>query len=291
MDYDEEQRLELEALESIFMEDYRLVEAEMPRKVGVKLVPVPGEDALGSAENAVAIEVLFTLPEKYPEVLPEMEVHPLKGLTEKSCEHLLELAKEESEANAGMPMIFTVAERLKDWLVENNRDHTDQSMHAQMLLKFEEEEAARKSVEEAERRRYRIEQGLSAGEQGIDEDKPRKIEGTPVTLESFNDWQEKFIAEIKKRKAERAALDVSNSARTKAQAGAKADAHLSGREYFVEQEKKAKEAHLALLAAAGEVATDENASPTWNADDEFDEDLFLEEDDDLEDLSDDDEED
>jgi hypothetical protein len=83
-----------------------------------------------------------TLPENYPdEALPQCEVSILKGLTQDHAATLLELAQEEAESNTGLPSVFAICERLREWLVDHNqKGHDDVSMHAQMLRRKAEAE-------------------------------------------------------------------------------------------------------------------------------------------------------
>ncbi|GBG26207.1 E3 ubiquitin-protein ligase RNF25 [Hondaea fermentalgiana] len=289
MDHDEEQQLELEALEAIFVEDYSLEQESSPRVVKLKLLPFSGEDA--DEENKVGVEAQFTLPAEYPEVAPEVAVTALRGLTSKQTDELADLALAEVENLLGMAMIFQLSEVIKEWLVENNRDHTDESMHAQMLQKMQDEERAREEAEERERR-------AELGSDGSDDDdesddgKPRPVDGTPVTVESFSAWEEKFITEM------RAAREAEEGEKTKVVHSAKPDADLNGRQWFEKQQ-------LERAAAAGLIPGGASAQATSDGDGgqeedwgegEIEEDLFLqgapdEELDELDDLSSDEDDD
>ncbi|KAF0753647.1 hypothetical protein AaE_005637 [Aphanomyces astaci] len=63
-DYAEEQTMEVEALESIYMDDFAKVQ-DSPLSMKVKLVP----DQNGGI-NHVALSLVFTMPAKYPDALP-----------------------------------------------------------------------------------------------------------------------------------------------------------------------------------------------------------------------------
>lgn len=132
-DQQEEQEMEAEALEAIFEDSFEIIEGSaQPFVWKVTLWP---EATSADAENHVGVSLQFTLPPNYPdEALPDCEVSILKGLTSDHAAQLLELAKEEAQANEGVPSIFAVCERIREWLVENNqKGHDDVSMHAQML--------------------------------------------------------------------------------------------------------------------------------------------------------------
>lgn len=285
MDHNEEQQLELEALEAIFLEDYSLLQ-ESPRVVLLKLFPVPGDDA--ADENQVGVEAKFTLPAQYPEEAPELVLTPLRGLTQRHCDDLTASTLKEVDNLLGMPMIFQLSEVVKEWLMENNRDHTDESMHALMIKKAQDEARAR---EEEEARARKAERGEDSDSD--DEDKPRVIDGTPVTVESFTAWEKKFVDEMRAIKAEEE--EEKQSSQPKAnQAAVKPDAELTGRAWF---EKQALERAQAAITVPGQegIAAAALGAQDWGEGD-IEEELFLdgaadEDLDDLDDLSSDDEDD
>jgi hypothetical protein len=127
-DHAEEQEMEAEALAAIFDHHFTI---EASRWV-VTLFPETDPDA----ENHVGCQLLVSLPPTYPETLPLLEIEIVKGLAPEHQQELLHLANQEAAANEGSPSIFTVAECLREWLLENNRPGLDDlSMHAQMLRK------------------------------------------------------------------------------------------------------------------------------------------------------------
>ena len=81
------------------------------------------------------------LPEDYPEVSPDLDVEIIRGLGPEQKEILLNLAIEEAEQFVGMPAMYSVCEKIREWLGDHNeKGLDDQSMHAQMLRKAKEEE-------------------------------------------------------------------------------------------------------------------------------------------------------
>jgi hypothetical protein len=129
-DHAEEQEMEAEALAAIF-DHHFTIERETNRWV-VTLFPETDPEA----ENHVGCQLLVSLPPTYPETLPLLEIEIVKGLAPEHQQELLDLANQEAAANEGSPSIFSVAECLREWLVENNRPGLDDlSMHAQMLRK------------------------------------------------------------------------------------------------------------------------------------------------------------
>ena len=133
-DHAEEQEMEAEALQAIFDTHFSILE---PQKWQIEIYPEMTADADELEElNHVAANLIVELPATYPEVLPVLDCQIVKGLVEEHRQELLALAQEEATANEGVPSIFAVAERLREWLAENNQKGLDDlSMHAQMLRK------------------------------------------------------------------------------------------------------------------------------------------------------------
>jgi hypothetical protein len=91
---------------------------------------------------------LIKIPLDYPETsLPELDIAILKGLTEEHRTELVQMAQAEAANNEGMPMIFTICEILREWLLDHNtKGLDDASMHAQMMRRAQEEERKKVSV-------------------------------------------------------------------------------------------------------------------------------------------------
>ena len=146
----EEQEMEAEALEAIFMEAFEVLNDSQPFKWSVKLVPVDcgGDEEEEEKQNHVAIKLIARIPLDYPEVSPpELDVEVVKGLAGDQVKEILTVANDEAEANAGMPAIFAVCEAVRAWLAENNvKGLDDGSMHAQMMRKMKEKEKAKVSL-------------------------------------------------------------------------------------------------------------------------------------------------
>lgn len=52
----------------------------------------------------------------------------------------------QAEENVGMSMVFTLCEGIKDWLLENNEEVQDDSMHAQMMRRQQQKEKEKLSA-------------------------------------------------------------------------------------------------------------------------------------------------
>jgi molybdopterin-guanine dinucleotide biosynthesis protein A len=144
-DHSEEQEMEAEALAAIFDSHFSILETSPLAQWSVDIYPETGSDPSElQALNHVACRLIAILPVDYPEILPELKIEVLKGLVSHDHGEVLQrLAMEVAEANAGVPHIFAVAERLREWLAENNVTGLDDvSMHAQMMRKKKEVEKA-----------------------------------------------------------------------------------------------------------------------------------------------------
>ena len=141
-DHCEEQEMEAEALTAIFDDCFEIQSAEQPFRWGISIWP----EQHSPEENHVGIKLIANVPLDYPETsLPELKIELLKGLSDEHREELLTMAKEEAEANEGLPSIFAVCERLREWLAENNvKGMDDLSMYAQMMRR--EKEAEKQAV-------------------------------------------------------------------------------------------------------------------------------------------------
>jgi len=160
---EEDQReQELEALESIFMDE--LIIIDRPRHFELKLLPVP--DSEDPSANKVAIRMEVKLPNGYPSVLPELQLRVDKGVSSKNCTMLEEKIREVAQSQIGDQMIFMLSSIVKEWLDEHNDDDEDKDkpkMDKYVEHSFEKD-------------------------------------GTPVTVDTFNLWWAEFKAELDKNK-------------------------------------------------------------------------------------------
>lgn len=110
-------------------------------------------------DNQISVKVLLdvTYPDTYPEVVPVIDVISEKGLDAAGVEALSAVISSCAEENVGEASVFTIAEAVKEWLEENNRDMGDGSMHQQMMDRIrakneaKEAEAAKLEEEDAVR--------------------------------------------------------------------------------------------------------------------------------------------
>jgi RWD domain len=164
----EEQQMEAEALQAIFDTHFHALvpSAEEEGDSGgspaasdssgnnilhrwwVDIYPETGSDAEELDRlNHVACRLHVSCPGEYPESVPPiLDVTVLKGLAEEHAALLLHMANAEARSNLGGPSVFAVAERLREWLIENNAKGLDDvSMHAQMMRKRQQHEKSKVS--------------------------------------------------------------------------------------------------------------------------------------------------
>ncbi|OQR84842.1 hypothetical protein ACHHYP_12630 [Achlya hypogyna] len=180
-DYAEEQMMEVEALESIYMDDFTKIQ-DSP--VVVKVHIVPNQDG---ENNHVALSLTCTLPETYPEAAPAIDIILEKGLSDRQEKEIRALLDSQVEENMGMAMIYTISEAIREYLVENNREGNDGSEYQEMLRRMESKQKKEDTA-------------AAAAQAKLDEENAsvttKSNEGTPVTVESFNAWKAKFDAEM-----------------------------------------------------------------------------------------------
>ncbi|KAG8714737.1 hypothetical protein FRC11_007320 [Ceratobasidium sp. 423] len=152
---------EYEVLESIFPDELKQISEDK-----LQVVVVPEEGAIDSTLK-VLLGIEYTT--NYPDEVPNISLEPEEGgLEEEEIESLITGMKAVGEENLGMAMVFTLVTHLREALVEVIRKRIEKEKQ----LELEKE----RQLMEAEAARTR---------------------GTPVTVESFNQWRIKFTAEMK----------------------------------------------------------------------------------------------
>ncbi|CAE6503278.1 unnamed protein product [Rhizoctonia solani] len=132
----------------------------------LQVVVVPEEGVIDSSLK-VLLGIEYTT--NYPDEVPNISLEPEEGeLEEEEIESLITGMKAVGEENLGMAMVFTLVSHLREALVEVMQKRIEKEKQ----LELEKE----RQLMEAEAARTR---------------------GTPVTVESFNQWRLKFIAETK----------------------------------------------------------------------------------------------
>ncbi|CAE6428458.1 unnamed protein product [Rhizoctonia solani] len=152
---------EYEVLESIFPDELKKISED---KIQVAVVPEEGEIA---SDLKVLLGINYTT--NYPDEVPNISLELEEGeLEEEEIESLITGMNNVGEENLGMAMVFTLVTHLREALVEVIQKRIDKE----------------KQLEQEKERQ-------------LMEAEAARTKGTPVTLESFNQWRTKFISEMK----------------------------------------------------------------------------------------------
>lgn len=229
MNYQEEQQLELEALEAIFVHENEL-SVESPSRFLLRLVPFPDEDE----ENFVGVTLCVTYGELYPEVSPSVEVRdPFGGVGEDLL--LRELTQtvipEVLEENRGAPVVYILAEVVQEWLRKNNQKQL--TMHEEMMVREKKRKklAGNPGTDDEDAEDEDDEDGENGEEEnhewrGLDA-KDLVPDAERMTAELFLQWRDDFEEELVR-------LGLKTVSRTASA--------ISGKEFFLRAKKAAEEA-------------------------------------------------
>ncbi|XP_031724411.1 RWD domain-containing protein 1 [Anarrhichthys ocellatus] len=160
-DYAEEQRNELEAIESIYPDSYTVL-SDDPTSFTITVTSDADENG-----EIVEATLKFTYVEKYPDEPPLWEIHSQENLEDDDAEDILTLLQQQAEENMGMVMIFTLVTAVQEKLNEI----------VDMMKNRREEEKQRREAE-------------------LEEAEKVLFQGTVVTIENFLTWKAKFELEM-----------------------------------------------------------------------------------------------
>lgn len=190
-EHEEDQQEEIESLQAIFDEDFKIINDTVPREYDITLVPNPGGD---EEENKVAIIANFKLPANYPETLPTISIRKKYGLPEKHLSTLRSMADDAASESIGCVSIWDVCSVLQDFVQDNNV--AEKTMYEQMLYRQEQEDI---DGEDEEDEGEEIEDEISR--KFPDYTNPFDIPSDAlVTLDSFADWRSQWDDEKEKLK-------------------------------------------------------------------------------------------
>ena len=149
------------------------------------------------SDVTVCIRLVCQYPENYPEVIPILSIEAVKGLSDGQIRELKSLADQTATENLGMPSIFTIAEALKEWLLDNNVEGQDGSMYGEMLRRMQEKEMKlKKQVEKAAvgaAADYELRIGTEELDREEEERLRRRQAGTQVSVDTFLGWTDRYI--------------------------------------------------------------------------------------------------
>uniref|UniRef100_A0A8C5PLB7 RWD domain-containing protein 1 n=1 Tax=Leptobrachium leishanense TaxID=445787 RepID=A0A8C5PLB7_9ANUR len=141
-DYAEEQRNELEALESIYADSFTVFTTS-PSSFSITVKSEAGED-----EENVQVTLKFTYVTSYPDEAPLYEIVSQENLEDSDASELLALLGEQAQENLGMVMIFTLVSAIQEKLNEIV-DHIKTRREEEKVQKEKEAEEAEKDSIEA----------------------------------------------------------------------------------------------------------------------------------------------
>lgn len=167
-DYAEEQRNELEAIESIYPDSFTVLSDE-PTSFTITVTSDADENG-----EIVEATLKFTYVEKYPDEPPLWEIHSQENLEDDDGEDVLALLQQQAEENLGMVMIFTLVTAVQEKLNEI----------VDVMKNRREEEKQRKEAEAEEAEKV-------------------LFQGTVVTIENFLTWKAKFELEMAELRTKR----------------------------------------------------------------------------------------
>ncbi|XP_065837421.1 RWD domain-containing protein 1-like [Oscarella lobularis] len=168
-DYVEEQANEIEALQSIYSEEF----TEIDNAPWTFEIVVKSENSLSKddEEEKLVIKARFRLGPSYPDETPEILLSSESDLTEDELSTLKDRMIQEAGENVGVAMIFTLVSIAQEWLTSVIDDRINEW---ELEKQRKEEDEERRAMEEEARRR-----------------------GTPVTVETFRQWKETFLRETR----------------------------------------------------------------------------------------------
>lgn len=194
-DHLQEQSDELEALQSIYPEEFSSIASD--GSFTHKIVVVPNQSG---GENHVGVSFMFKFPRDYPSVAAEVDIQLDKGLGPKHQDELLQLVHTQASENLGMPAIYVIVEAIRGWLQDNNTAGQDGSMYADMVRRMQQKTVETKKKAEKAAIVAAAEAEESSNLPQVDPEEEERIRkrqcGTAVTVESFAAWKAKFDAEM-----------------------------------------------------------------------------------------------
>ena len=181
----------------------------------ITIVPETGGD-----NNHVAAALKVKYSPTYPETPPVLHVRRVKGINEEQVAELEELVRREAENEdlLGCAMVYVLAEKMQEWLQENNEPEV-MDMHSQMIKRQQAEAAAAAEAAQGEGEEEEEEEQSQGGGRLRDRKGPAGPEGswranaadsafhvgvTLVTAETFAAWRAEHDAEQARAYTQRA---------------------------------------------------------------------------------------
>ncbi|XP_032355681.1 eIF-2-alpha kinase GCN2 [Etheostoma spectabile] len=161
-DYTDQQENELEALASIFGDDFQDLRNKNPWKVKrppeVHLCLRP--NGLNNGQECyVTVDLQVKCPSTYPDVPPELELINAKGLSNENLQNLQSEITRLAAARCGEVMIYELADYIQGFLSEHNKPPSS-SFHEEMLKnqRRQQEKRAQEEQQKMDQRRKQEEE-------------------------------------------------------------------------------------------------------------------------------------
>ena len=140
MDYLEEQRQEVETLKSIFPEEFSELSVYPPAFM-IRI------DDLSISSSVTSLQLKISLPSKYPDEIPSIEIPNRSDAMPKDfIEELISFLRCSCQQYIGMPMVFGLVDSAKEWIHENAGKFNFVEKEETVLLETEEEVSDQHSV-------------------------------------------------------------------------------------------------------------------------------------------------
>ncbi|XP_072913552.1 RWD domain-containing protein 1 [Hemitrygon akajei] len=236
-DYSEEQRNELEALESIYPDSFTVV-TEDPASFTIRVTSETGEN-----EETVEATLQFTYVEKYPDDPPKFEIATHENLQNSDTADIMSLLNEQAQENIGMVMIFTLVTAVQEKLNEIV-DQIKSRKEMEKLLKEKEAEEIEKAV----------------------------FHGTPVTIENFLSWKARFDTELTEIKKKQKEDEQSGKVKLTGKQQFETDHNLDTSDIQFLEEGNNVEVDESLFQDMDDLELDDDDDPDYNPDLESDDD-------------------
>ncbi|KAJ3445246.1 rwd domain-containing protein [Anaeramoeba flamelloides] len=168
----EEQENEIMVLESIFMENFKILNEEDPKKFEITIKPddLSEEDIL----NAPILKLIVQYTPNYPEESPTYSLESVQYLSFKMLEDFTKKIDKTFEESLGMACIYQLVYDLKNDLMDFSGREEDKGTKTEL------------TEEEIELQKREEEQKIV---------KDRLKYGTPLTKELFEKWNKEFYKE------------------------------------------------------------------------------------------------
>ncbi|TPP65294.1 RWD domain-containing protein 1 [Fasciola gigantica] len=207
VDFAEDRESELLTLESIYEQNFRITQKEGLQKFEVRLVGHAGDKHKVDVECTLS----FEYTDAYPQEPPIFQVVKAKALTGEEVAAIEEVVSTAAQRSLGYIMIFDILSEVQESL---------NSLGEKRIARQE------KALKERQRR--------------MELEEEAKFKGDRVTVESFLQWNTKFLAEVNAAREKNKQSEDPNSKR------------LTGREMFL-RDNRYDDSDIKFLSEAGEV--------------------------------------